>query len=68
MAEISRGTDIHQRASFIASLIELSFVRSELSTHAAADLDDQTADNGGVDLDLEVDVLASPSRTLKVHS
>ena len=50
------GADIHQRASFIANLIALSLVRRDTVDHAAADLDDQPADDGRIDLDVEVDV------------
>ena len=49
-----RGADVHQPASFIACLIELSLVRSERIDHAAAELDDEAADDRGIDLHVEL--------------
>ena len=60
------GADIHQRASFIAILIAFNLVRSDAVDHAAADLDDQPADDGGIDIDVEVDVLAAGDRFERV--
>src|SRR6185437_3544555 len=61
MAEISAA-----RIS-ISGLFHRDFDRIELGAeraidHAAADLDDEPADNGGLDLDVEVDVLAAGRR------
>ena len=52
------GADIHQPTSFMASFETVELGAQRVVDHAAADLDDEAAEEGGIDLLVELHVLA----------
>ena len=56
------GADVHQRASFIANLIALSLVRSELSTMREPSLTTRPPMIDGIDLHVHLHVLLGHRR------
>ena len=60
------GADIHQPTSFMRVADCVEFGSQRAVDHARAELDDQPADDRGIDLDAEVDVLAAGDRRAAV--